>query len=87
MEEHPDRTTSVVPATLEREMGLVRDAIALVASGGSTRVVVANLRLGEAVLEPARRIASRAGVRIVPLWGADEAGLDIAVEVITDDSP
>jgi hypothetical protein len=71
-------------AAVEKELGLVRDAIAMVASGGAPRVVVAGLRLGEALLEPARRMALRAGVRVVPLWSADEAGADIAVERIAD---
>lgn len=82
MERAIDRTASAVPETLERELGLVRDAIALVAAGGSPRVVVANLRLGEALLEPARRMATSAGVLMVPLWNAGDAGVDIAVERI-----
>jgi hypothetical protein len=87
MDDRSDRTTQEVPATLEREMGLVRDAIALVASGGSSRVVVANLHFGESLLEPARVIASRSGVRVVPLWSADDAGADIAIERIVESEP
>lgn len=75
-----DRTTR----TLDQELDLVRDAIALVASGRSRRVVVASLRFGEQLIEPARRMASQAGVRIEPLWMADDAGADIAVERIGD---
>lgn len=75
-----DRTTR----TLDQELDLVRDAIALVASGRSRRVVVASLRFGEQLIEPARRMASQAGVRIEPLWTADDAGADIAVERIGD---
>ena len=75
-----DRTTR----TLDQELDLVRDAIALVASGRSRRVVVASLRFGEQLIEPARRMASQAGVRIEPLWPADDAGADIAVERIGD---
>jgi hypothetical protein len=52
----------------------------MVASGRSRRVVVAGLRLGEALLEPAYAMGAAAGVRIVPLWSADEGGVDIAVE-------
>jgi hypothetical protein len=79
-----DRTAELVTKTLEREMSLIRDAIALVASGGSPRVVIAGLRLGETLLDPARRIALEAGVRLVPLWSGDEAGVDVAVERIAE---
>jgi hypothetical protein len=65
---------------LDGELRLVREAILLVASGGASRVMVAGLRLGDAVLEPARRLADDAGVTLVPLWTTDEQGLDIRVE-------
>jgi hypothetical protein len=80
MEHTGDRIAEIVPGAVEHEVGLIRDAIALVATGGAPRVVVAGLRLGDALLPSARRMALEAGVRIVPLWRADEAGLDIAVE-------
>ena len=80
MELHRDQTAEIVPAALEREVELIRDAIAFVASGGSPRVTVGGLRLGDELLPSARRMALEAGVRIVPLWSADETGLDIAVE-------
>lgn len=67
-------------ATLDRELRLVGDAIAMVARGGSPRVVLGGLRYSEQLLEPARRMASGTPVRIVALWTADEQGLDIAVE-------
>jgi hypothetical protein len=71
--------------TLEREMRLVREAIAVVADGVSPRVTVAGLRLGEQLLDPGRRLAAEAGVRLVPLWHADEAGVDIAIEREADE--
>jgi hypothetical protein len=80
MELHHDRIADAVSVRLEHEVALIRDAIALVASGGAPRVVVAGLKLGDALLPTARRMADQAGVRIVPLWRADEAGLDVAVE-------
>ena len=70
--------------TLEQEMRLVRNAIDMVASGASRRVVVASLQFGEKLVEPARGLAAEAGVRIVPLWTTDESGADIAVERIDD---
>ncbi len=77
--EIPD-PASAVQRQLDRELQLVADAIALVAGGRSPRVTVAGLRLGDAVLAPARELAREAGVRIVPHWSADETGVDIAVE-------
>jgi hypothetical protein len=73
-------SASVVERQLDREIGLIADAIAMVARGGSPRVTVAGLRLGEAVLGPAEELAEEAGVRVVPRWNAGEAGVDIAVE-------
>jgi hypothetical protein len=71
---------AAVQRQLDRELELIRDAITLVASGRAPRVTVAGLRLGDALLVPARQLARQAGVRIVPKWGADESGVDIAVE-------
>jgi hypothetical protein len=84
MENARDRMAETVPDTLEQEMQLIREAIAMVASGVSPRVVVASIRFGEALLDPARRLALEAGVRLVPLWRAEEAGADIAVERIRE---
>jgi hypothetical protein len=78
-----ERTTAedaVLESRLDAELLMVREAIVLVASGQSPRVAVAGLRLGEAILEPARGIAREAGVRLVPLWTGDERPLDIRVE-------
>jgi hypothetical protein len=79
-----DQTAQVVPATLESEMRLIREAIAMVASGGAPRVALAGIHFGETLLDPARRLALDAGVRLVPLWRADEAGADISVERIRE---
>ena len=70
--------------TLDQELALVREAVAMVAAGASPRVIVGGLRFGEQLLEPARGLAAEQGVRIVPLWMPDDAGVDIAVERITD---
>jgi len=77
---HSSDPDNAVRNQVDRELRLVTDAIAMVASGGSPRVTVAGLALGDAVLEPARQLAREAGVRIVPHWMADEAGVDITVE-------
>jgi hypothetical protein len=75
------RTTRASAQALERESRLVREAIALVAMGASTRVVVAGIRNGEALLDEARRDALAAGVRVNPLR-REKAGLDLVVEPI-----
>jgi hypothetical protein len=83
-----DRSTDQsarVGRTLEHEMNLVREAIAMVAGGASRRVVVGGLQFGEALLTTARGLAAEAGVRLVPLWMPDDAGADIAVERIDDE--
>jgi hypothetical protein len=82
MDQFPNGSTARVGRTLEYEMNLVREAIAMVAGGGAPRVTVAGLRFGEALLTTARGLATEAGVRLVPLWMPDDAGADIAVEPI-----
>ena len=71
----------VAVRTLERELELVRSAVAMVASGASRRVVLGSLQFGEQLLAPAGQLAAAAGVRAVALWNADEAGAGIAIEL------
>jgi hypothetical protein len=47
-------------------------------------VVVASLRYSQALLDPSRRRALEAGVRIRALWRNDGAGADLAVEPIDE---
>ena len=84
MNQSTDQSASRVGHTLEYEMTLVREAIAMVASGGSRRVVLGGLRYGEALIVPAQALATNAGVRLIPLWKPDDAGADISVESIDD---
>jgi hypothetical protein len=84
MEHLTDRSAAHVGRTLEYEMTLVREAIAMVASGGSRRVTLGGLRFGEVLIPPARGLAAEAGVRLVPLWAPGDGGTDIAVEWIDD---
>jgi hypothetical protein len=67
-------------STLDHELDLVRSAIAMVAAGQATRVVLGGLRFGEQLVAPAREMAAGTGVRVVPLWRADDSGADLAVE-------
>lgn len=69
---------------LEREQRLVREAIAMVASGAAPRVVVASLRYSYALLDPSRRLALEAGVRVRAIWRNDGGGADLAVEPIDE---
>jgi len=80
MKQQAAPATDVTVLALEHELDLVRSAIAMVAAGGARRVVVAGLHFGDQLVEPARRMALQAGVRVVPLWPLDERGVDIAVE-------
>ena len=74
------RMTDTVPATLEHEMRLVREAIAMVASGAAPRVVLAGIRFGDPLTDWGRRLAGQAGVLLTPLWRSDEAGTDLSFE-------
>ncbi len=83
---HTDRAPEdATLATIEHELGLVGDAIALVASRGSRRVLLGGLNFGEQLLEPARRMTDGTGTRVVPLFTADEGGVSLAIERATDD--
>jgi hypothetical protein len=73
-----------VVRVLERELDLIRAAIAMVSSGAAPRVSLNSLRFGDQLLEQARRLAGPAGVRVVPLWTSADAGTGLAVERITD---
>jgi hypothetical protein len=78
-----DRATGLVAAVLEREMRLLREAIAMVAGGGAPRVILVGLRFGDRMLDPAQRIALEAGVAVTPMWRLG-AGADLSVERISE---
>jgi hypothetical protein len=75
-----DRLDTSVARTLATELGLVRDAVVLVAPGHSSRVAVAGLTFGEDLLSSARALASEHGLRVEPRWSADEVGASLLVE-------
>jgi hypothetical protein len=68
-----------VRRTIDQEIELVASAVTLVATGGASSATVVGLKLGEAVLAIVAPQAAARGLRLVPLWGPDEAGLDIRV--------
>ena len=79
---HIDDLDEAVGDTLDRELRIVEEAIALVESGQTPRVVLASLALSDQLLEPATSMARGRGVRVIPIWHADENGLDLAIERI-----
>ena len=76
----PDESRDEVRRTIDHEFELIEQAIAMVASGASQRVVVASLRFSDAVLDKARSTAATAGVHLTPIWTLDETHHAIAVE-------
>jgi hypothetical protein len=66
----------------EREMRLVREAIAMVASGASHHVVVAGISRGDQILDACRRLGLESGVRVNRLPQRDGKGADLTVEPI-----
>jgi hypothetical protein len=67
-------------AGLDREYGLVAEAILLVANGGSSRVTVAGLRFANQVVEACRPLAAARRVWLQRLPTALGYGPDVAVE-------
>jgi hypothetical protein len=70
----------VIRAEIDRELGLIDSAIALVRHGAAARVTVVNLRLGAAVLESARARAGLRGVRVTPEWGLGDTARSLVVD-------
>jgi hypothetical protein len=66
----------------ERELRMVREAIAMVASGASRHVVVAGISRGEQILEACRRLGLESGVRVNRLPQMEGKGTDLTVEPI-----
>ena len=64
----------------ERELRLAREAIAMVASGATPRVVIAGIRYGEEILDAARRLALDSGVRVNPLRQSGTGRAALVVE-------
>lgn len=65
---------------LARELGLIRGAIAMVATHASRRVTVGGLRFGEELLPEAEGLGRSNGVTVRALWKVIGPGCDIVVE-------
>lgn len=70
-------------AATERELRMMAEAITMVATGASPRVIVAGIHHAPAILDRVRRLALAAGVRIRSLR-QDDSGTDLAVEPIKE---
>jgi hypothetical protein len=66
--------------TLDHELGVVRAAIDLVASGLSVRVTCAGMRFAPQLAVEAAAVALAAGVLVTPLPTTDEAPTALMVE-------
>lgn len=63
---------------------MTQEAIAMVASGATPRVVIAGIRHGEEILESARRLGLASGVRVNPLRQSAADAADLVIEPIYD---
>ena len=61
---------------------MAREAIAMVASGATQRVVIAGIRHGDEILDSARRLALASGVRVNPIRQTGRDAADLVVEPI-----
>ena len=72
------------PRVLRHESQIVRDAIALVASGGASRVVIAGLRFADDFVDPASGAALEVGLRVRTLARTTGDGVDLAIEAVRE---
>lgn len=66
--------------TLDHELAIIHGAIALVASGVSSRVTCAGLRFGSQILAGAQAAASGGGVRVCAIWSLDQDVTELVIE-------
>ena len=78
------RSQRTLAQARERELMMAREAIAMVASGASPRVVLAGIRFGDVILGAARRLALESGVRVKPIWRDEGDGADLVIEPVYD---
>jgi hypothetical protein len=76
-----DDFDDVVPRHLDHELRLIREAIAMVASGRSRRIVLASLHFGGELLPRAEALAASAGVKAYGNWTLDRHLHSIVVEM------
>jgi hypothetical protein len=64
----------------ERELQLAREAIVMVASGASPRVVIAGIRFADQILDAARRLATESGVSANVVRRGNRPTADLVIE-------
>jgi hypothetical protein len=67
-------------ATVDEEIRSVAAAIEMVAAGSASRVTLAGLRFGAALVPEARRRAASHHVRVRPLWPMGDGPVDLVIE-------
>ena len=82
MNELPEAETALASAAWDGEERLVREAILLVASHASPRVLVAGILWGEQILDRCKRAALEAGCRVIPKPADGSDRIDLVVEAI-----
>jgi hypothetical protein len=71
---------ATVPGDLARNLGLVRAAIDLIASGGAERITLVGLTSSARVLPEAQALSHAAGLQARAEWHPGDDGCDITVE-------
>jgi hypothetical protein len=77
---------SIADRALEREMALVDSAVEMVATRHAVRMQLGGLAFGDALLDHARRVGARRGIRVTPHWGVGEEGLALVFEPAAEPS-
>jgi hypothetical protein len=82
MEHRHDADAAHGPGTqlIDEELARVSAAIDLVAARPASRITLAGLRFGEALLPTAQALAAARGVRIKALWPMGDGPVDLVVE-------
>jgi hypothetical protein len=69
---------------LAAEVQEVQGALALVASGGASRVTLTGLRFGEELMARFNHHAEAEGIVLEPIYWPDDAGCDLIVRTIDE---
>jgi hypothetical protein len=76
----PDETVRRLAAEVQE----VRSALAMVASGGASRVTLTGLRFGEELMARFTHHAEAEGIVLEPIYWPDDAGCDLIVRAIDE---
>jgi len=79
-------TEQSLQAEIDRELRLVDSAIAMVRRGVAVRVTVANLPLGNAIIESAKARARLHRLRVTPVWTTDDSPCALIVDAGAGDA-